>query len=67
MDNETIWKELWERITCVYHDDCRYCVNFVNDTYMCRLSGHVIFDNWAPCLDFKCGIPFEYCCGDCDR
>lgn len=69
MDNETIWEELREQITCVYHDDCRYCKNFNNDIQFCNHFKLFIHDTsaWAECLQFKCGIPFEYCCGDCDR
>lgn len=69
MDNDAIWKELRGQITCFYHDDCRHCMNFDNDTCICKLSGAFVIDidNYASCPDFKCGVPFEYCCGDCDR
>ncbi|MDE6913374.1 MAG: hypothetical protein K2P35_06730 [Lachnospiraceae bacterium] len=54
-------------ITCVYYCDCKYCMYYDNDFFICNSSGSVVIDEFAPCPDFKCGIPFEYCSGDCDR
>ncbi len=59
--------DIFERITCVYYCDCDYCRHFDRDTHTCRFSGFKVFDKYDDCYDFECGVPFEYCSGDCDR
>lgn len=59
--------DIFKRVSCVYYSDCDYCEQCDEDTGVCGVSGKKIFDKWAPCPDFRCTIPFEYCSGDCDR
>ena len=61
--------DIFERVSCLYYGDCRYCKKFDDDMGICGVSFDFVIDttNWTPCLDFRCGIPFEYCSGDCDR
>lgn len=61
--------DIFVRISCLYYSDCQYCQHFDDDTGVCGVSGDFVLDttNWMACPDFRCGIPFEYCSGDCDR